>query len=99
MEGDGSSRSADGNRMMDVRLSSTAGSRSPNSAPTKMQTCGVLSAVNVLRTHGCGVVPIKPLSIIGGVLAILFFVSTVSFLFTAPGVSESAGLGFHRCRR
>jgi uncharacterized membrane protein YkgB len=29
----------------------------------------------------------------GGVLAILFFVSTVSFLFTAPGVSESAGLG------
>jgi uncharacterized membrane protein YkgB len=28
----------------------------------------------------------------GGVLANLFFVSTVSFLFTAPGVSESAGL-------
>ncbi len=36
---------------------------------------------------------VREASIMGGVLAMPFFVSTVSFLFTAPGVSESMGLG------
>jgi uncharacterized membrane protein YkgB len=34
------------------------------------------------------------LSIVGSLLAILLFVSTVSFLFTTPGVAEAAGGGF-----
>ena len=39
--------------------------------------------------------PLAPkLSIIGSLLAIVLFVSTVSFLFTTPGVSEPAGGGF-----
>jgi reactive chlorine resistance protein C len=39
--------------------------------------------------------PIAPrLSALGSVLAVLLFVSTVSFLFTTPGVSEPAGGGF-----
>ena len=39
--------------------------------------------------------PVAPkLSIIGSLMAILLFVSTVSFLFTTPGVGEAAGGGF-----
>jgi reactive chlorine resistance protein C len=39
--------------------------------------------------------PIAPrLSALGSALAVLLFVSTVSFLFTTPGVSEPAGGGF-----
>lgn len=39
--------------------------------------------------------PIAPkLSIVGSLLAILLFVSTISFLFTTPGVGEPAGGGF-----
>jgi reactive chlorine resistance protein C len=39
--------------------------------------------------------PISPkLSIVGSLLAILLFVSTVSFLFTTPGVGEPTGGGF-----
>ena len=39
--------------------------------------------------------PLSPkLSIAGSLLAILLFISTVSFLFTTPGVSEWAGGGF-----
>jgi uncharacterized membrane protein YkgB len=32
--------------------------------------------------------------VVGSVLAVVLFVSTISFLFTTPGVSESAGGGF-----
>src|SRR5690349_4469914 len=39
--------------------------------------------------------PLSPkLSIVGSLVAILLFVSTVSFLFTTPGVGEAAGGGF-----
>jgi uncharacterized membrane protein YkgB len=39
--------------------------------------------------------PVAPkLSIIGSLMAILLFVSTISFLFTTPGVGELAGGGF-----
>jgi reactive chlorine resistance protein C len=39
--------------------------------------------------------PIAPrLSIAGSLLAVVLFVSTISFLFTTPGVSEPAGGGF-----
>jgi uncharacterized membrane protein YkgB len=39
--------------------------------------------------------PVAPrLSIAGSVLAVVLFVSTISFLFTTPGVSEAAGGGF-----
>jgi reactive chlorine resistance protein C len=39
--------------------------------------------------------PIAPrLSIAGSALAVVLFVSTISFLFTTPGVSEAAGGGF-----
>jgi len=39
--------------------------------------------------------PVAPkLSIAGSVLAILLFLSTISFLFSTPGVSEAAGGGF-----
>jgi reactive chlorine resistance protein C len=39
--------------------------------------------------------PVAPkLSIGGSVLAIVLFLSTISFLFTTPGVSEAAGGGF-----
>lgn len=39
--------------------------------------------------------PVAPkLSIGGSVLAIVLFLSTISFLFTTPGVSEPAGGGF-----
>ena len=53
-----------------------------------MPTCGLLSAVRVRRAHRCGAVRDH------GVLAILFSVSTVSILFNAPDVSESAGRRF-----
>jgi reactive chlorine resistance protein C len=48
---------------------------------------------------GCAVLlAVKPfapkLSIIGSVLAILLFISTISFLFSTPGVTEPAGGGF-----
>ena len=39
--------------------------------------------------------PVAPkLSIAGSVLAIVLFVSTISFLFSTPGVGEAAGGGF-----
>ncbi len=39
--------------------------------------------------------PVAPkLSIAGSVLAILLFLSTISFLFSTPGVGEAAGGGF-----
>jgi reactive chlorine resistance protein C len=39
--------------------------------------------------------PVAPrLSSAGSVMAILLFVSTISFLFTTPGVGELAGGGF-----
>jgi reactive chlorine resistance protein C len=39
--------------------------------------------------------PVAPkLSVIGSLMAILLFVSTISFLFTTPGVGEAAGGGF-----
>jgi reactive chlorine resistance protein C len=39
--------------------------------------------------------PLAPrLSIVGSLMSIVLFVSTVSFLFTTPGVSEPAGGGF-----
>ena len=48
-------------------------------------SCAVLLAIK----------PLAPkLSIIGSVIAIVLFVSTVSFLFTTPGVAEPKGGGF-----
>ncbi|OBK95305.1 hypothetical protein A5645_13285 [Mycobacterium asiaticum] len=39
--------------------------------------------------------PIAPtVSILGSLLAVLLFVSTITFLFTTPGISEPAGGGF-----
>jgi uncharacterized membrane protein YkgB len=38
--------------------------------------------------------PIVERVVIGSLLAIVLFVSTVSFLFTTPGVSDPAGGGF-----
>lgn len=39
--------------------------------------------------------PIAPkVSILGSLIAIVLFLSTISFLFTTPGVSEPAGGGF-----
>jgi uncharacterized membrane protein YkgB len=39
--------------------------------------------------------PVAPkLSIAGSLMAVVLFVSTISFLFTTPGVSEAAGGGF-----
>jgi len=34
------------------------------------------------------------LSVLGSVLATLLFLTTISFLFTTPGVAEAAGGGF-----
>jgi uncharacterized membrane protein YkgB len=54
--------------------------------------------LGVLELTAAVLLAIKPLSpklsIVGSLLAILLFVSTVSFLFTTPGVGESAGGGF-----
>jgi uncharacterized membrane protein YkgB len=48
-------------------------------------SCAVLLAIK----------PLAPkLSIIGSLIAIVLFVSTVSFLFTTPGVAEPKGGGF-----
>jgi uncharacterized membrane protein YkgB len=48
-------------------------------------SCAVLLAIK----------PIAPrLSIIGSLIAIVLFVSTVSFLFTTPGIGEPKGGGF-----
>jgi uncharacterized membrane protein YkgB len=39
--------------------------------------------------------PVAPkLSTLGSLMAIVLFVSTISFLFTTPGVAEPAGGGF-----
>lgn len=37
-------------------------------------------------------------SVVGSLLAILLFVSTLTFLFTTPGVGEASAGGFHCCR-
>ena len=54
--------------------------------------------LGVLELTAAVLLAIKPLSpklsIVGSLLAILLFISTVSFLFTTPGVSEPAGGGF-----
>lgn len=54
--------------------------------------------LGVLELTAAVLIAIKPLSptlsIVGSLLAILLFVSTVSFLFTTPGVGEPAGDGF-----
>jgi len=48
-------------------------------------SCAVLLAIK----------PLAPkLSIIGSLIAIVLFVSTVSFLFTTPGIAEPKGGGF-----
>ena len=48
-------------------------------------SCAVLLAIKPLAPR---------LSIIGSLIAIVLFVSTVSFLFTTPGVGEPKGGGF-----
>jgi reactive chlorine resistance protein C len=59
---------------------------------------GFSALLGVLEARGCVLLAIKPLSaklpIVGRPLAVLLLVSTVSFLSTTPGVSESAGCGF-----
>src|ERR1700747_2439031 len=54
--------------------------------------------LGVVELAAAGLLAIKPiapkLSVLGSLLAILLFVSTVSFLFTTPGVAEAAGGGF-----
>ena len=55
----------------------------------------LLSAVELAAAVLLAIKPLAPkLSIVGSLLAIVLFVSTVSFLFTTPGVSEPAGGGF-----
>jgi uncharacterized membrane protein YkgB len=54
--------------------------------------------LGVLEVTGAVLIAIKPLyprlSVVGSLIAILLFVSTISFLFTTPGVAEPAGGGF-----
>ena len=54
----------------------------------------VLRALGVFELAAAVLIALKPiaprLSIAGGVLAVVLFVSTISFLFTTPGVSEPA---------
>jgi uncharacterized membrane protein YkgB len=54
--------------------------------------------LGVFEVAAAVLLAIKPfaprLSIIGSVQAIVLFVSTISFLFTTPGVAEPAGGGF-----
>ncbi|GLE52195.1 YkgB family protein [Mycobacterium montefiorense] len=54
--------------------------------------------LGVVEVSAAALLAIKPLapalSIGGSLLAILLFVATISFLFTTPGVGESAGGGF-----
>jgi uncharacterized membrane protein YkgB len=55
----------------------------------------LLGVVELSAAVLLAVKPIAPkISIVGSLLSILLFVSTVSFLFTTPGVSEPAGGGF-----
>ncbi len=55
----------------------------------------LLGVVELAAAVLLAIKPLAPkLSIIGSLLAIVLFVSTVSFLFTTPGVSEPAGGGF-----
>jgi reactive chlorine resistance protein C len=55
----------------------------------------LLGVVEVAAAVLLAIKPLAPrLSIVGSVLSIVLFVSTVSFLFTTPGVSEPAGGGF-----
>jgi uncharacterized membrane protein YkgB len=55
----------------------------------------LLGVVELAAAVLLAIKPIAPkLSILGSLLAILLFVSTVSFLFTTPGVAEAAGGGF-----
>ena len=54
--------------------------------------------LGVLEVAAAILLAVKPfapkLSIVGSLIAIVLFVSTVSFLFTTPGVAEPAGGGF-----
>ena len=55
----------------------------------------LLGVVELAAAVLLAIKPLVPkLSIIGSLLAIVLFVSTVSFLFTTPGVAEPAGGGF-----
>jgi uncharacterized membrane protein YkgB len=55
----------------------------------------LLGVFEVAAAALIAVKPIAPrLSAVGSAMAVLLFVSTVSFLFTTPGVSEPAGGGF-----
>ncbi|BBY46807.1 membrane protein (plasmid) [Mycolicibacterium arabiense] len=55
----------------------------------------LLGVVEVSAAILLAIKPFAPkLSVLGSLLAILLFVSTVSFLFTTPGVTEPAGGGF-----
>jgi len=54
--------------------------------------------LGVLEVAAAILLAVKPfapkLSIVGSLIAIVLFVSTVSFLFTTPGIAEPAGGGF-----
>jgi reactive chlorine resistance protein C len=55
----------------------------------------LLGVVELVAAVLIAIKPLAPrLSIVGSLLAIVLFVSTVSFLFTTPGVAEPAGGGF-----
>jgi uncharacterized membrane protein YkgB len=55
----------------------------------------LLGVVELTAAILLAIKPVAPkLSIGGSLLSILLFVSTISFLFTTPGVSEPAGGGF-----
>jgi uncharacterized membrane protein YkgB len=55
----------------------------------------LLGVVELAAAVLLAIKPLAPkLSIVGSLLAIVLFVSTVSFFFTTPGVSEPAGGGF-----
>jgi uncharacterized membrane protein YkgB len=55
----------------------------------------LLGVVELTAAVLLAIKPIAPkLSILGSLLAILLFVSTISFLFTTSGVAEAAGGGF-----
>ena len=54
--------------------------------------------LGVLELTAAVLLAVKPIaprvSMVGSLIAVLLFVSTISFLFTTPGVSEPAGGGF-----
>jgi uncharacterized membrane protein YkgB len=55
----------------------------------------LLGVVELAAALLLAIKPVAPkLSIVGSLLAIVLFLSTISFLFTSPGVSEAAGGGF-----